>query len=128
MKSTIRASGIVAAGLLLLGLAVPATAASAAVRPLSASGCNGSVCISVNGSGLHVNWIESSATYPKTFTTYAQFYLNGSAWLDSFKISGKKGDTYSTGDISIDENFSNGTKICVSWPGISGKPCETIES
>lgn len=138
MLRTIRSFGLLA--VLLLALVVPAGAAYAstashasghtASAPIrnSASGCNGSVCITVNGSGLHVNYVESSAKYPKTFTTYAQFYLNGRAWLDSFKISGKAGDTYSTGNITIDENFANGTQICVSWPGISGRPCETIES
>lgn len=95
--------------------------------PPSASGCNGDVCIYVNGSGLHVNYVDSYV-YPTNFVcSYATLYVNNSPYEYSNTIcisgqNGQSGEAY----FNLNRNFANGTVICTTWYNIPGRPCETV--
>jgi hypothetical protein len=97
--------------------ALPVAAASAdsttAIRPFSATGCSGfnpEVCISVNGSGLHVN----SATVTGYFPSGGDYYLE--MWSSSWYYSGA-GLSYGPGSSghlteNPNDNLPNGSGVC----------------
>lgn len=93
--------------------------------PLSASGCNDSVCIDLQGSGSEVNDWDTTAWASQAVCTEADYWANN--------VLENQGTTKcvaaGTELVSDWDNTSwpNGTVLCNTWPGISGKPCETIE-
>lgn len=93
--------------------------------PLSASGCNDSVCIDLQGSGSQVTDWHTTAFASACVCTEADYLANG--------VLEHQGSTQcvpaGTELVSDWDNTSwkNGTVLCNTWPGISGKPCETIE-
>jgi hypothetical protein len=120
------------------------TADASPVTPQSASGCTGSeVCINVNGSALHVNYIDGTIYNDHT-----------SQWCGYIGVTVYKGGTYYTadqspylcingqaggGDVtyykdwkdSVNRDYPSGSKACA-WAYTSsgtspgGPPCETI--
>jgi hypothetical protein len=92
------------------------------VRPDSASGCNGDICIDVSGYSLWVGGVRESV------------YLKGrhcGDWYLTFD-GGRVNSAYMCvqGQASlsylVESYLPNKTKICVSAAGIPGKPCETV--
>lgn len=98
----------------------------ASASPLSASGCNGSVCIDVQGSGSQVSDWETTAWAASPTCTYANFWVNG-ALARQGNQQCVSGGTELRSDWT-NTSFPNGTVLCNTWAGIQGKPCETIES
>ncbi len=99
--------------------------ASNGVTPLSASGCNLSVCITVIGTGLYVSdW--STTAYPSTTVcSFAAYWANGVVIATSNQVCGKSGDTFYS-DWPNPGFFANNTQVCNTWVQIAGRPCETI--
>jgi hypothetical protein len=131
-----------AAGLLIIAVgALTAGAASAStpdagvtgaapgfgVIPDSANGCNGPVCIYVTGTGLHVSDWSTSLALSRSMCSTASFLVNGVLWASGVNECGSAGDEL-VSDWSDPGNFPNGTVLCNTWSGVSGKPCETVHS
>lgn len=124
----ILASLFVTAALVGAGAASPA---DAAVVPNSAFGCNGNVpCIEVNGTGLHVNWVEASTQI--NFTGHYRIYDDLAGWSSASNVESWiprqfGGDPW---HLTIDSNQPNNSKICVAAYNTSntriGNACETI--
>lgn len=93
--------------------------------PLSASGCNDSVCIDLQGSGSKVDDWETTAWASAYVCTEADYWAN-----DVLEQQGTtqcvQGGTELVSDWD-NTSWPNGTVLCNTWPGISGRPCETIE-
>lgn len=103
----------------------PTATVTGTIAPNSASGCNQNVCIFVYGSGLHVDEIDSTAVLPRQMCTVWRIYANGSLIGRSNMVCGRAGATV-FGFWHINRNFPNQTKLCVSWFGVPGLPCETV--
>ena len=138
----LRTSGILAAVMVIAltvfaGSALPAFAApvtgsasyaapTSSVQPLSASGCNQSVCIYVTGSGTDVtNW-STSATLPTSMCTVADYWANGNLVYQGNEKCGSGGASVSS-YWPEPGYFAPGTQLCSTWAGVAGKPCETVE-
>lgn len=108
--------------------ASPVTLSSAAapdVIPDSHYGCNGNVCIDVEGTGTVVSSWGTSAVLSNQ-CTYG-------VWLRDNSVK-YTGPTYcGSGNTGLVERpgapfyFNVGDQLCNEWPGVSGKPCATIE-
>jgi hypothetical protein len=132
---------VVVAGALILGVGAltpeavsasalaPANAAapSIGIHPDSANGCSGAICIYVTGSGLHVSDWSTSVVLSKTMCSTASFYANGVLVGLGLNTCGSSGNQL-VSDWSNPGNFANGTVLCNTWSGVSGKPCETVHS
>jgi hypothetical protein len=101
--------------------------------PLSASGCNGQVCLTVTGSGLHVASVTISYTgsicinnndYGTVkFSKPATQYFSDTSFGNGGVFCNPMRDV-----INVNKNFANGSTACATIAGVSGKPCETIHS
>ncbi len=133
---------LAAAGLLIVAvgtLSVEAASASSAevtvhsavpsigIQPDSANGCASSVCIYVTGTGLHVSDWATSVLLSKTMCSTASFWVNGALWASGVNQCGTAGEGL-VSDWSNPGNFANGTVLCNTWSGVSGRPCETVHS
>jgi hypothetical protein len=108
--------------------AAPAQAPSGPV-PATASGCNGYVCITIDGSGTTVNEIQAQVQNPYSYAynTTGSIYDNGSV---IYTFSPVDLSPYPNKDLQTWPNpahtFAAGDKVCAAYSGISGEPCETI--
>jgi len=93
----------------------------------SANGCSGPVCIYVTGSGLNVSDWATSVYLSRSMCTTASFLVNGVLWASGGNQCGS-GGVELVSDWSDPGNFPNGTVLCNTWSGVSGKPCETVHS
>jgi hypothetical protein len=133
---------VAVAGLSVVGVAVlttgTATASAPAVTvnspvpnirimPDSANGCSGAICIFVTGSGLHVSDWQTSVALTRSTCSSASFLVNGVLFASGGTQCGAAGDEL-VSDWESPGNFANGTVLCNTWSGISGKPCETVHS
>jgi hypothetical protein len=131
---------VVAAGLLIVGVGIMTTGIATAsapevtvnnpvpsigIMPDSANGCSGAICIFVTGSGLHVSDWQTSVALSKSMCSTASFLVNGVLWASGVNTCGSAGDLL-VSDWESPGNFANGTVLCNTWSGISGKPCETV--
>jgi len=97
----------------------------AVISPLSASGCNGNVCIDVQGSGSTVNDWNTTAWATTYVCTQAQYWANY-----VLEHQGSSQCVHAGTELVSDWKntwWPNGTVLCNTWPGIPGEPCETIE-
>jgi len=123
---------IVALGALTSGPAMAYTPSSTAaltigIQPDSANGCSGAICIAIAGSGLHVSNWTTTVVISKTMCSSASFFANGVLVAVGSSTCGTSGDQL-VADWSSPGNFANGTVLCNTWSGVSGKPCETVHS
>jgi hypothetical protein len=125
----ILAVGALTTGAVSASPPAPATAAvpSIGIHPDSANGCSGAICIYITGSGLHVSDWATSVALSKSMCSTASFYANGVLIGLGLNTCGSSG-TQLLSDWSNPGNFANGTVLCNTWSGVSGKPCETIHS
>lgn len=100
--------------------AVPTAVAAAA--PLTASSCDGHVCIYVNGNGSV--W-QTTAGLTRATCTYADFWVNDVLEVQTGTQCVPAG-TELRSDWD-DASFPSDTQLCNTWPGIPGEPCETID-
>ena len=136
------AAHAVAAGLLDLAIGTLTTEAASAstpdavvhapvpstgILPPSANGCSGPVCIFVTGTGLHVSDWATSLSLSRSMCSTASFLVDGVLWASGVNQCGASGDEL-VSDWSDPGNFPNGTVLCNTWSGVSGKPCETVHS
>lgn len=122
-----------AATVLLTGaLALPASPATAAeISPMSARGCtgnpgsNGSKCIEVKGSRLHVDTVKTTLT-----KNHADDCGKATIQIGSWKkTSGRicEARSFSWGPKTVNKSFRDGTKACAWWSNYPrGKACVTI--
>jgi hypothetical protein len=99
------------------------------VRPDSAEGCSGLVCIVIGGSGRTIaSW--STLAYPtESVCTFAVYWEpTGADILDTGnEVCGGPGGSfvgYLTYPVSHDYNYH----ACNTWVELSGKPCEYIHA
>lgn len=138
---------IVITGVLLLA-AVPAgaaassstvsgtlTGAAAQAIPNSATGCNGSVCIHVQGTGLFVNYVTASGvTKSQSGCSFGEFLVRGSVREVTNPVcwNNQPGSLESLfAYFPVGYNINDGSQVCVKFSGKgspSGEPCETIHS
>lgn len=102
------------------------TTPTSSEQPLSASGCNQSVCIYITGSGTDItNW-STSATLPTSMCTIANYWANGNLVNQGNEKCGDAGaSVYSYWPQP--GYFGPGTQLCSTWTGVAGRPCETVE-
>ncbi len=106
----------------LLGVAIPAGKAQAQAGTESADGCNGYVCIFVDGSGLVVTKWRTTASVSSYRCEYAYFKRNGYA----VKIMEDCGSSTLSTTWDNPGTFSHGDELCNTWSNVSGEPCITI--
>jgi hypothetical protein len=126
----ILAVGTLTTGVVSASPLAPATtgaAPSIGIHPDSANGCSGAICIYITGSGLHVSDWATSVELSKSMCTTASFYANGVLIGLGANTCGSSGNQL-VSDWSNPGNFANGTVLCNTWSGVSGKPCETVHS
>jgi hypothetical protein len=97
------------------------------IMPDSANGCSGAICIFVTGSGLHVSDWTTTVVLSRSMCSTASFLANGVLVASGGSQCGASGDELIS-DWPSPGNFANGTVLCNTWSGISGKPCETVHS
>jgi hypothetical protein len=111
-------------------------ASDSTVAPDSATGCNGAVCIYVDGVGLHINYVETYTTPTKHTCAIAAVTANDETVAFSNPECAEAGDLL-LGIWNSNRDLTNGTRLCVefvetisSWndliPALPGKPCETV--
>jgi hypothetical protein len=84
------------------------------------------VCIDIQGSGSTVTDWQTTAWASTYIGTQADFWVN-SVLQRQGNIQCAASGTELESDWK-NASFPNGTVLCNTWPGIPGKPCETIES
>ena len=99
------------------------------VHPDHAYGCNVNVCIQVEGNGLQVTFIETTAYYmgPK-ICTYSKITLNSQSnpiWYGDV-VCGASGVFTGVVTSGLPRNFANNSKLCANWYVIAGLPCEYV--
>ena len=112
------------------------TVAALSVSPpayASGSGCtgnpgsNGSKCIDVKGTNLHVKTVKTTLT-----KNHADDCGKATITIGSWKKTSPKkcaARDFSWGPITVNKNFRNGTKACASWSNYPrGKACVTIHN
>jgi hypothetical protein len=106
----------------------PKTGTVTPPTPDSAYGCNQNVCISLEGSGLHVSDWSSQATYEGSIElcTQSYFYENDAEIRSGTSVCGEAGVFFT--DWAANKNFPNNAKLCNQWKKIAGEPCETVHS
>jgi hypothetical protein len=126
---------LVAVGILTTGTATAAAPAvtvnspvsNIGIIPDSANGCSGAICIFITGSGLHVSDWQTTVSLSRSMCSTASFLVNGVLRASGGSQCGSAGDLL-VSDWQSPGNFANGTVLCNTWSGISGKPCETVHS
>lgn len=95
------------------------------LQPMSASGCNGAVCITLTGTGLSLKSWTTKLTAPAASQTWAEFWKNGILVAQSGSVWANAGDikksTYAGSLL-----FSDNDTVCNAWGGFNGRPCETL--
>jgi hypothetical protein len=76
---------------------------------------------------LHVSDWQTSVALSKSMCTTASFLVNGTLRASGVSQCGST-NTELVSDWSSPGNFPNGSVLCNTWSGISGKPCETVHS
>jgi len=95
------------------------------VAPLSASGCNQDVCISIVGSSNHVDSWSSQAFWNGGETcTRSKFFINSAVIRTGTVVCGGAGVFFT--DWEANKFFPSPSLACNTWTTIPGKPCETI--
>jgi hypothetical protein len=94
---------------------------------MSASTCSDAICIFVVGSGLNVSNWSTTAYISKNQCSTAKFLVDGIEVASGVRTCGSAGDELES-VWSDPGNFPNGTQLCNTWTGISGKPCATVHS
>ncbi len=89
----------------------------------SAHGCNKRVCIYVWGKKLKVREWDSTAANGGYRCTYVAYWAAGKIIGTSRQVCGKS-SFYSV--WAINRSFKNKTKLCNTWVGLAGRPCETV--
>jgi hypothetical protein len=102
------------------------------IAPLSAFGCNGNVCIDVQGTGnTVVDWGTKAIGNVGCQRAYFQFKVPYASWQSHEGPSicpkdSRQGVYYDyTGPTGW---FANNTQLCNVWSKSSGRPCETVQS
>lgn len=93
----------------------------------SASVRDGDVYLHVEGTGLYVDFVYTRAAPPNDINTKAYYWADGvlvaeSTWV---WVNGSQGQEVASQWDAL-RNFADGTRICVTWANITGKPCATI--
>jgi hypothetical protein len=110
------------------GASAPASLAPSVRHiPMSASTCSDAICIFVVGSGLNVSNWSTTAYISKNQCSTAKFLVDGIEVASGVRTCGSAGDELES-VWSDPGNFPNGTQLCNTWTGISGKPCATVHS
>jgi hypothetical protein len=109
------------------GASTPAQVPHIRAIPMSASTCSDAICIFVVGSGLNVSNWSTTAYISKSMCSTAKFLDDGTEIASGVKTCGSAGDELES-IWSDPGNFPNGTQLCNTWSGISGKPCITVHS
>ena len=115
----------------IIALAVAALAATGAPAAFAgARGCNRIVCVDVDGSGLHVNYVNASTTWSDHFFGHFHIYgggLNANSWTQNWTDS----DDYR---IDVGRDLPNGAVLCAEgWANrggggysLMGRACEEV--
>ena len=98
------------------------------VSPMTATGCNKTVCIVVEGEGLIVEAWETQVVLPAATCTFANFWSGTKLLWTSDQWCGKKGgQARSWLTKTIPFAATHGTQLCNTWTGVAGKPCITVK-
>jgi hypothetical protein len=76
---------------------------------------------------LHVSDWTTTVALSRSMCSTASFLVNGVLFASGVNQCGSSG-TELISDWSSPGNFPNGSVLCNTWSGISGKPCETVHS
>ncbi|MFJ8335665.1 hypothetical protein [Streptomyces sp. NPDC094437] len=126
MKSVLKRTLGVTAAAFTLATVVGVTPAFA-----SASGCHSSACVKVQGSGVHVDWVQAYSandTFEGKFKIYAE-KANYVKWSPRTTYV-NNGTQFTYYRVKVDKNWPNGTDVCVQaflhGSSSSGTACVTV--
>jgi hypothetical protein len=118
------------AGRLMLPLAAVVAivlGVNAAPAQASAGGCNGILCIAVNGSGQHVNYVRATVE-AAVFTGHIEFSDSDGHLL--YNTAHATWDQGGFVTLTVNTSYPVGDQICVTAWDLKlrdlGRPCETI--
>ena len=94
----------------------------------SATKCDGTVCLMLVGTGLTMQQWITQATFTSADCTFASYWQGSTVLSTSGTICGKVGDVAQSAKAGMPRSFPNGTVLCNTWVGVSGKPCATVHS
>ncbi len=119
-------AALVAGSLILIG-ATPSAAFASDPAPSSALGCNGAVCVYVDGSGSFVTSVYAYANY--AFTGHFRIYDDKAGWSSS--TTNRSWLHWDWFKINPNSNQPVGSQMCATAYSTSGailgNACETIE-
>lgn len=98
-----------------------------AVTVSSATGCNVDVCIALTGSGLTVDKWETRGYVTGAQCSYARYLRNDSVIATSGTVC-SSGAGWLVSTWNNPGTFADGTILCNTWSGITGKPCKTVQA
>lgn len=109
----------------ILEATVGSSTRSSGMQPASAHGCNGRVCITIDGTGWVVAGWSTSLTPDHNGPTRANFWEGStlSAQTDTFSVDTSK-DYWAKLNLSM--RFSADIQLCNTWDSFSGRPCEFV--
>ena len=97
------------------------------VQPMSASGCNEDVCISITGTGTYVSDWNTTAYWGGGYIcTHSFWFINDSRIRTGNGVCGGAGVFFS--DWQANRHWPSPSLACNTWQNMPGKPCETIHS
>ncbi len=94
----------------------------------SATKCDGKVCLMLVGTGLTMQQWITQATFTSADCTFASYWQGSTVLSTSGTICGEVGDVAQSAKAGMPRSFPNGTVLCNTWVGVSGKPCATVHS
>jgi hypothetical protein len=102
----------------------------AAVRPDSANSCDLDVCIYVTGSGLRVNYWQTTGDYegPTPVCVYSVYWAPANTiYSTGIPVCGGEG-TYYSYDKDVPIIWGGNVTLCNSWTEMYGKPCVGVHT
>lgn len=111
-----------------LTFSTPASAAPASAEEcIGNAGGSGSVCLTVKGTGLHVDSVSTTLVKNHADNCGYATITFGSTYLVQYARQ-CQARTFSEGPDPVEMNFAHGTKVCVTWSNFpANKPCVTIK-
>lgn len=102
------------------------------MRPQSAFGCNGDVCIDLDGNGLYLNYWKTQATGNEG-CVQADYRIDTSSTSRRVNLSPYICSTRSGAGVYYDTwdfppKFADPSTVCNRWTKIAGYPCKTVHS
>lgn len=92
-------------------------------QPLSWDNCDGVVCTYVVGGGLYLSAWSTTAENNSYRCTTAHFWIDG---VIAYTSGQQCGSSRFRSTWMLNRTFDNGSIVCNTWDGFTGRPCGPI--